>query len=452
MVLLKPQITIQENHLMATPDSISDIDRKKIRRYDIDWLRVILFALLIWFHYAVFSLDQLKGESSEMEIFNFPLFIIIGVMHQWRLAALFVISGMGTAFAFKRRTSTTYLKERASRLGIPLVFGTYILWIGILDPIETMGLLFTIFPGSESMPYGHLWFIYNLLIYSIVLTPIFSLIRNNPDGAVVSIVRKIINMPYGIGLMIIPSLILGLNAILFKPWGFGEVGMWWEFPRYMLYFLFGYLLISAKNDYFKVIDKIRIPVSISVPILAFLWYVVNDTSPIPNIMAGGWAEQGWSAFSQKTIIAGLIQEFHAWFWCLFIFTWASKFLNKPSKSLAYLNEAVYPTYIVHMHLTFLPIAIFGLFGVGYYLGMAIGTILVMVGVMVCFEIVRRARFTRILYGIKGGKKELMQMFPYYMTEEKSLQILIEVIIVILSFILTIGLILMFISAGILSGW
>ena len=44
-----------------------------IRRHDIDWLRVILFGLLIWFHYAVFSLGQLEGEDSSMELFNLCL-------------------------------------------------------------------------------------------------------------------------------------------------------------------------------------------------------------------------------------------------------------------------------------------------------------------------------------------------------------------------------------------
>ena len=39
----------------------------KARRHDLDWLRVILFALLIWFHYAVFSLWQLEGSSGGME-------------------------------------------------------------------------------------------------------------------------------------------------------------------------------------------------------------------------------------------------------------------------------------------------------------------------------------------------------------------------------------------------
>ena len=113
-----------------------------MRRHDIDWLRVILFALLIWFHYAAFSLGELEGEDSNMEMFNLPLFFVIGVMHQWRLAALFVISGMGTSFAFRKRTSGVYVKERFLRLGIPLLFGTYILWFGIFDPIATTALLF----------------------------------------------------------------------------------------------------------------------------------------------------------------------------------------------------------------------------------------------------------------------------------------------------------------------
>ena len=82
---------------------------KPMRRHEIDWLRVILFGLLIWFHYAVFSLGALEGEDSSMELFNLPLFFIIGVMHQWRLAALFVISGMGTAFASWFRWSSTPL-------------------------------------------------------------------------------------------------------------------------------------------------------------------------------------------------------------------------------------------------------------------------------------------------------------------------------------------------------
>lgn len=406
---------------------------------------------MIWFHYAVFSLWQLEGEARGFEGFNVILFFVIGVMHQWRLAALFVISGMGTAFAFRRRSWQTYLGERGTRLGIPLLFGTYVLWFGIFDPIVKTRLLFTIFPGSEGMPYGHLWFIYNLLIYSILLTPLFAYIRENPDSRIVKAVRGVMEMPGGIGIMLIPALVLSANAILFKPWGFGEVGMWWEFPRYLLYFLFGYLMITTKEEYFSVLDRIRIPVTILTPILAVVWFLCSQEGDIPDIMEGGWVNKGHSAFSSWAVVATLVQSFHSWFWCLFVFTWASKLLNRPSKWLSYLNEAVYPTYIVHMHLTFLPIMILYFIGTGYYLGMALGTVLVMAGVMACFEVVRRARFARPLFGIKGGRDEVVRLWPYNQTSDETLRKVISLAFHGLAFLVVLIMYVFLISAEWIGG-
>lgn len=428
-----------------------DVATPKVRRYDIDWLRVILFALLIWFHYAVFSLWQLRGEETGIEGFNGALFFVIAVMHQWRLAALFVISGMGTAFAFRRRTWQTYLKERATRLGTPLLFGTYVLWFGIFDPIDTTRLLFTIFPGSGAMPYGHLWFIYNLLIYSVLLTPLFAHIRQNPDSSIVRGVRGVLEMPGGIGIMLIPALLLSVNGVLFKPWGFGEVGMEWEFPRYLLYFLFGYLMITAKEEYFAVLDRVRLPVTVLTPVLSIVWFLSQELGDIPQLMEGGWVEEGYPAFSFWTTIATLVQSFHAWFWCLFIFSWASKLLNRPSKWLAYLNEAVYPTYIVHMHLTFLPIILLYIIGAGYYLGLAIGTVLVMVGVMVCFEVFRRARFARPLFGIKGGNEEIVRLWPYNQIHDKGIRTLVSITFHGLSFLVVLVLYIFLITAEWIGG-
>jgi len=421
-----------------------------VRRHDIDWLRVILFGLLIWFHYAVFSLGTLVGEDSSMEMFNLPLFFVIGVMHQWRLAALFVISGMGTAFAFRRRTWGVYVKERFSRLGIPLLFGTYILFFGIFDPLVTTARLFELFPGQDNMPYGHLWFIYNLLIYSVLLTPLFSHVRNNPDGKILQTTRSLLNVRHGMGLLLLPPLVLTLSNVLFKPWGFGEVGMWWEFPRYMLYFLFGYLMIAAKEDYFPAIDRIRISVTVITPILAIVWFMSGEMFATPHIYEGGWVAEGYNAFALEPTIAALIQSFHAWFWCLMVFSWASKLLNKPSKWLAYLNEAVYPTYIVHMHLTFLPIALFALIGLGYYLSMVIGTIVVFVGVMICFEIVRRAFLFRPMFGIKGGKQELNKLYPYSRAEKKGIQIAFSLVFNALAVGMILMLLLLIITAGVIA--
>jgi hypothetical protein len=180
-------------------------------------------------------------------------------------------------------------------------------------------------------------------------------------------------------------------------------------------------MITAKEEYFSVLDRIRIPVSILTPILTVVWFLCSQAGDVPDIMEGGWVDKGHPAFSSWAVVASLVQSFHSWFWCLFVFTWASRLLNRPSKWLSYLNEAVYPTYIVHMHLTFLPIMILYFIGTGYYLGMALGTVLVMAGVMACFEVVRRARFARPLFGIKGGHDEVARLWPYDQTSDQSLR-------------------------------
>ena len=407
--------------MQGSPNVVILESNKSIRRYDIDWLRVILFGLLIWFHFAVFYFKQPEG------IFGLPYFFVVSVMHQWRLAALFVISGMGTAFALRKRTWKQYVKERLTRLGLPLLFTVYILFFGILDFAENTALLFSIFPGSENMPYGHLWFVYNLLIYSIVLTPIFYHVKTNPNGSIMRLMRRILRMKSGLGILILPPVILSINGILLKPWEFGEVGMWWEFPRYMIYFLIGFLLISAKNDYFQSLEKIRIPVTIITPLLAIFWFIFIILIDVPYVMEGGWVNEGYSPFSLKVIIASILQSFHAWFWCLLIFTWASKVLNKPGKYVSYLNESVYATYILHMHLTIILIVILAIIGIGFLPAMIIGTPVLIFGVLACFELVKRASLLRPLFGIKGGREKVLELFPYNYTDDKSLHILFNLI-------------------------
>ncbi|MDC0527070.1 hypothetical protein OAO35_03895, partial [Euryarchaeota archaeon] len=88
---------------------------KKVRRYDIDWLRVILFGLLIPFHVAIGVYWNLYGENVNPDLdslnederweiaedgndyttdsVNLPS-MLLHWMHQWRLAGLFMISGM----------------------------------------------------------------------------------------------------------------------------------------------------------------------------------------------------------------------------------------------------------------------------------------------------------------------------------------------------------------------
>ena len=85
------------------------------RRYDLDWLRILAFGILIYFHTAIIFIHgglpmiQNVNTSVGLEIF-------VDISHQFRLALLFFISGIGVAFAKKRRSNRGFILERSRRL------------------------------------------------------------------------------------------------------------------------------------------------------------------------------------------------------------------------------------------------------------------------------------------------------------------------------------------------
>lgn len=416
---------------------------KKIRRYDIDWLRVILFGLLIPFHVAIgvywstYGTDinpniQEINETDELifieesndytaESISFTS-MILHWMHQWRLAALFMISGMGTAFAFKSRTWKIFLRERCQRLLIPMFFGAWTMgFIGSVilgnessEPISLTksfilgifwrSLVFWIPVFGKLIALGHLWFLWNLFQYSLLMTPIFHYVRKYPDGELVRIFRSFFTMPLNFGILFILPFTLTITEILFKPWFPGYIGVGYEWFWFFVFFTFGYICIIAKEQYFGFIETKRVLITAITLLLtiAFIWIRTQQhESGIPYI-DGGWLENN-IFHNGMTIFACFIHSFHAWFWCLSIFSWGSKFLNKPSKNLAYLNQGVYPFYIAHMPLTFAGLRVSSDLGIKNYSAVLISTIIVIITCWIFFELVKRTKISRFLFGIKEKK-------------------------------------------------
>ena len=413
----------------------------KIRRYDIDWLRVILFGLLIPFHVAIGVYWSTYGaeinpnidDISDQEIgavfveenndyttesVSFTS-MILHWMHQWRLAALFMISGMGTAFAFKSRTWKFFLKERCQRLLIPMFFGAWTMgFIGsvILDPqssdpvgnflwgIIWRSLVFWIPIFGKLIALGHLWFLWNLFQYSLIMTPIFHYSSKYPDGDLVRFLRSFFSIPMGLGILFILPLILIISEIIFKPWFPGFIGVGYEWFWFFVFFAFGYICIIAKDQYYDFLENQRIVITVITFFftMAFIWLRLQQhDSGIPYV-DGGWLENN-IFHNEMTILACLIHSFHSWFWCLTIFSWGSKFLNKSSRHLSYLNQGVYPFYIVHMPLTFAGLRLSTYLGLKNYPAVILSTLFVIITCWIFFELVRRSRVTRFLFGIKEKK-------------------------------------------------
>lgn len=92
------------------------------RRYDLDWLRVIAFTILIYFHAAIIFIPG--GLPLIQNLETSPLLgLFVDFSHQFRLALLFLISGAGVGFAKRHRKDNEFIIERCRRLLIPLLVG-----------------------------------------------------------------------------------------------------------------------------------------------------------------------------------------------------------------------------------------------------------------------------------------------------------------------------------------
>src|SRR5690606_13328096 len=81
--------------------ALSETTSNKMRRYELDWLRVIVFALLIFYHVGMFFVPwgfHIKNNVI-YDWLTWPMLFL----NQWILPILFVISGMGTYYALGKR-------------------------------------------------------------------------------------------------------------------------------------------------------------------------------------------------------------------------------------------------------------------------------------------------------------------------------------------------------------
>ena len=101
-----------------------------------------------------------------------------------------------------------------------------------------------------------------------------------------------------------------------------------------------------------------------------------------------------------TLLGCVIHAFHAWSWRILVFALGARYLNHPSRHLAYLNQGVYPFYIVHMPLTFAFLSFSKSLGVAGMPAVLLTWVLVMVGCWLSFEVLKRTWLTRSLFGIK----------------------------------------------------
>ena len=370
-----------------------------MRRHDLDWLRVLVFGLLIFYHVGMFFVPW-GWHIKNNEIYDWLRYPMI-FLNQWRLPILFVISGMGTAYALSFRTASQFIKERFLRLFIPLAFGMLMI---VPPQVYVERLVDGVFQGTYSgwlvsgaflqgvYPEGnfswhHLWFLPYLLVFSILLTPVFVRLRSHPSGKMLSWLRESISTrPYFLFVFVVP---LYFYEALLEP--FFEVTHnlvwdWFNFTSSLTLFFYGFLMIAIGDVFWQAVDRIRnyalLTGVISFTSLLLIWLTLEDSTLVHFVEA-------------------LIKVTNLWAWILAILGLGARFLNHQSRQLTYANQAVYPFYILHQTITII---------IGYYLmdldwSLALKATIMLLGTFggawVIYEfLIRRWRWVRPLFGLK----------------------------------------------------
>ena len=231
------------------------------RHYGMDWLRIGAFQLLILYHVGMAFVPWpfvVKLADPPIDWATIPMYLT----GPWRLSLLFTVSGYASAALFAREpTVGAFLRSRAARLGLPLVFG-----IAVVAPVQPWVELVTqhgyprgflaflvqdyfrpqVIAGVILPTWMHLWFVAYLLVYTGVLGGLLALPLGWRSRA------KHIADRWLAGPLLLPIGVTWIFVARMLPPGWREshalVNDWSAHATYLPAFLFGVLLEPVWNQ------------------------------------------------------------------------------------------------------------------------------------------------------------------------------------------------------------
>lgn len=370
-----------------------------MRRYELDWLRVLVFGLLIFYHVGMFFVPwqwHIKNGESFYGLV-YPMMFV----SQWRLPILFVISGMGTAFALSKKSGWQFANERLQRLLIPLLTGILIIvppqvYLERVASGNFTGNYFAFWPRhafSGIYPEGnfswhHLWFLPYLLFFSLLLIPLFLYLRNSSAPILVKIFKKFFSQWWTPYFMIIPLLIWETALRPVFPSTHAFWGDWYNMAKYITFFVYGFLCISIGKCFWNAVISHRFKYLLA-GIISFSLFILAFTLK-PFI----YLPDGLLAF---------LRVANMWSWILCIFGFATTHLNRNNHYLSYANEAVYPFYILHQTITVF--AGFLIMDLSWIFALKFSFMVVVtfgMSFLIYEFIIRRWKVMRLLFGLKNS--------------------------------------------------
>ncbi len=352
-----------------------------MRKYFIDNIRWLAILLLFPYHVArifdTYEIFYVKGNTTP--VFNW----IITLCNPWFMPLLFVLAGASTYYALQKRTKAQYLKERFSKLFIPLVAG-----ILLVVPIQTyyaerlhnnftggyfaQYILFFTKETDLSGYYGgfsptHLWFIFYLFLISAVALPFIDIINKLKNSLPIKNV-PVLFLP---ALFILPLILYPVINISGKS--IGENLGW---------FFLGYFVLTMEEVELK-LEKTR-------------WYVFF-VAALLNL-----AILKFNAFSESEVLWIILKYLCGWVTILAILGLGKRFLNFRNSLTAYFTSASFAIYIFHQSVIVAVGYYIIQFNVGAYAQYVLIMVVSFILTVATYEVCKRIGILRYLFGISSN--------------------------------------------------
>jgi len=371
------------------------------RQYYIDWIRVLAFCILIFFHSGMFFVSW--GWHVKNNVINHTMEYPMEWLHLWRLPLLFFISGVGVSFAMKSRTGWQFIGERTKRLLLPLVFGMFIIvppqiYFERLQRGQFNGsyldfyhnvLQFIPYPKGD-FSWHHLWFVAYLWIFSLLATPLFLWLKSDNAKKIVAAVKKQFSNLWGLLLLSVIPMIIYWTLKAKWPVENNLISDWYNFTLSFTIFVYGYL-IGTNQKVWDVMEKYRVPLA-----------VVGTFICISRISFDALVGSIPEDLPFMSLINGFLTIISLWTTILAICGFAKHYLNFKNSFLTYSTEAVYPFYILHQTIT---VAI-GFHIADWDLNVWLKLLILSLGtfafsLFIYHFLIRPFNFMRLLFGLKS---------------------------------------------------
>ncbi|MGJ8562495.1 MAG: acyltransferase family protein [Alphaproteobacteria bacterium] len=373
-----------------------------VRRYDLDWLRVIAFGLLIFYHIGMFYVTwgwHVKSVHAGPLIE--PLMMLL---NPWRLPLLFVISGVAIRFALDKSRLGRFTAQRTWRLFLPLIFGMFVIvapqsWLQLMESGEINKSFAEFYPGyvldlySITTPtWNHLWYVAYILVYTWMVIPVCRPLSAFMSGRGAQWTAKIFGGRWGVLWMLVlpalPHLAIRIWLDPHFPTTHDMTNDWANQAHSFAFFLTGYLL-AKDSAFWSAIERARKPALIV-------------TVALGVVLSAAWMHWDWVTETKTWLWPGRVGRIaYMWIVIATLLGLSQKYLNRKSRALTYMTEAIFPWYILHQ--TLIVMAGYWLTRQGLPAGLEAALVIVSTvgGCLIIHEVfVRRTGLVRPLFGLK----------------------------------------------------